>query len=66
MVQDTLDQVSIYHQFQDAIHQLIEINVRICDALLELPSEQAGDSKAAEDAEKRGSRRKSAPPSLTS
>lgn len=62
-VQNTVDQIAIYHQFQDVIHQLVETNVQICDALVALPPEETGNSKTAEDAEKGGSRRKSTPPS---
>jgi hypothetical protein len=62
-LQTTQEQIATYHQFQDAIHELVETNVRICDALLESPPEETGEIKKAADAEKGGSRPNSAPQS---
>ncbi len=61
-LQATKDQIATYHQFQDAMHELTETNVQICDALLELRRSTSEDASTAEDAEKGGSGRKSTPP----
>ena len=47
----TRGQIDEYHQFQDLVHEFVETNVKICDALLE--AESNDDS---EGAEKKGSR----------
>jgi hypothetical protein len=61
-VEQTKVQIAEYHRFQDAMHELTETNVQICDALLELRRSTSEDASTAEDAEKGGSRRKSTPP----
>ena len=59
-VDTTQRQIGEYHRFQQIVHELVEINVKICDALLE-----ADDEEDPERAEKGGStahsRRKSKP-----
>jgi hypothetical protein len=61
-VEQTKAQIVGYHHFQGAVHELIETNVQICDALLELRRSTSEDAGTAEDAEKGGSGRKSTPP----
>lgn len=61
-VEQTKTQIDEYHHFQSIIHELTEINVQICDTLIELQQSTTDGSKTAEDAEKRGSKRKSTPP----
>jgi hypothetical protein len=62
-VEQTKTQIDEYHHFQATIHELTEINVQICDTLIELQQSTTEGIKTAEDAEKRGSKRKSTPPS---
>lgn len=50
-VDATREQIATYHQFKDLAHDLVETNVRICDALLEVDSDDGP-----EGAEKGGSR----------
>jgi hypothetical protein len=59
-LQATKDQIATYHQFQDAIHELMETNVRICDALLEPQPEETTEVRTAAAAGKGGSERNSA------
>jgi hypothetical protein len=59
----TRRQVAEYHRFQELVHELVETNVKICDALLEAETDLENDP---ERAEKRGSRtrsRRKSPPS---
>lgn len=59
-VEVTKQQIAEYHRFQELVHELVEINERICDVLLEV-----GEEHDPERAEKGGSapqsRRKSKP-----
>jgi hypothetical protein len=59
-VETTEQQIAEYHRFQQIVHELVEVNVKICDGLL-----AAGEEDAPERAEKGGStahsRRKSKP-----
>ena len=56
----TEQQIAEYHRFQQIVHELVEVNVKICDGLL-----AAGEEDDPERAEKGGSaahsRRKSKP-----
>ena len=49
-VEMTERQIAEYHRFQQIVHELVEINVKICDAMLE-----ADDQDDPERAEKGGS-----------
>lgn len=61
-VELTKGQIAEYHRFQQIVHELVETNAKICDALLESHGESENDP---EGGEKRGStarsRRKSKP-----
>lgn len=61
-VEATNRQIAQCHHFQRILHEIVETNVKICDALLEADGEVDDDP---EPAEKRGttarSRRKSRP-----
>lgn len=47
----TNEQIERYHEFQRVMHEFVETNVKICDALLK-PSQNEDDGR---EAEKRGS-----------
>ena len=55
-VEVTMQQIAEYHRFQDIVHELVETNVKICDALLEAGGESEDEP---ERAEKRGSKTRS-------
>ena len=52
----TLEQIHRYKQLQRLLHEYTELNVKICDALIERPR---GESEGPEGAEKGGSTRNS-------
>lgn len=54
-VEQTRTQIADYHHFQDTVHELIETNVQICDALLELQQPTSDGTETAATAEKGGS-----------
>jgi hypothetical protein len=47
-VESTKQQIERYHQFQQIMHEFVETNVEICDALLD-------DGRSGHEAEKGGS-----------
>jgi hypothetical protein len=44
-VEKTFEQIESFHTFKDLIHQYTEINIKICDALLEEPMEASVEAK---------------------
>lgn len=50
-VDTTNEQIDRYHEFQRVMHEFVETNVKICDALLE-PNQNEDDGR---EAEKKGS-----------
>jgi len=42
-VEITRKQISQYHQFQETVHNLVETNVKICDAQLASPAPETDD-----------------------
>jgi len=44
-VDETLTQIDKFHSYQDLVHQYTEVNIKICDALLEEPKEVSLEAK---------------------
>lgn len=44
-VDETFAQIDRFHTYQDLMHQYTEVNIKICDALLEQPEEVSLEAK---------------------
>lgn len=58
-VGQTQEQLDEFHRFNETVGRLVETNVLICDALLELPADSEAAAPGVVTAEKGGSRRHS-------